>query len=241
MSSRLVALDLNADDPPRRARFWAGLLGRDVSEDSGGMLLPGDDTQIGLRFVASRSESVGPARLHLHLTSAGPGDQARTVEAALGLGARPLDVGQRPEERHDVLADPEGNAFCVIEAGNSFLAGCGFLGEVTCEGTRDVGLFWSRVLDWPLVWDQDGETAVQSPDGGTKISWGGPPVAPKTGPNPQRILLAPADGDQPTEADRLVALGAIRLDPGASGLAGPETRMIAFADPDGNEFALRSP
>ena len=78
-----------------------------------------------------------------------------------------------------MLADPGGNEFCVIEPGNRFLAGRGLLGEVTCDGTREVGLFWRDALGWPLVWDQGGETAVQSPQGGTKVSWGGPPVAPK--------------------------------------------------------------
>jgi len=67
----------------------------------------------------------------------------------------------------------------VIEPGNAYLAGCGFLGELTCDGTREVGLFWSKVLGWPGVWDQDEETAIQSPRGGTKVAWAGPPVAPK--------------------------------------------------------------
>lgn len=40
-------------------------------------------------------------------------------------------------------------------------------------------MFWSEALGWPLVWDQDEETAIQSPHGGTKVAWGGPPVAPK--------------------------------------------------------------
>jgi hypothetical protein len=43
--------------------------------------------------------------------------------------------GAAPEEDHVVLADPDGNEFCVIEPGNNFLAGCGFLGEVSCHGT----------------------------------------------------------------------------------------------------------
>jgi hypothetical protein len=54
-----------------------------------------------------------------------------------------------------VLADPEGNEFCVIEPGNKWLAGCGFFAELACEGSREVGYFWSHVLGWPLVWDQD--------------------------------------------------------------------------------------
>ena len=69
-----------------------------------------------------------------------------------------------------MLAGPEGNECCVIEAGNRYLAGCGPLGELACDGTRAVGLFWSAALGWPLVWDQDEETVVPSPAGGTKVA-----------------------------------------------------------------------
>jgi hypothetical protein len=113
--------------------------------------------------------------MHLHPTSASESDQQRTVATALGLGAGHLDVGRRPEEGHVVLADPEGNEFGVIEPGNAFLAGCGFLGELACDGTREVGLLWSKALAWPLVWDQNQETATQSPLGGTKVAWGARP------------------------------------------------------------------
>ena len=189
MPARLLTLTFDAHDPARLAEFWAGLLGREVIQESGGALLPGDDAQVGLRFVAADTEKLGRNRVHLHLTSATPDDQRRTVEAALELGATHLDVGQLPEEEHVVLADPEGNELCVIEAGNNFLAGCGFLGELACDGTRDVGLFWAEALGWSLVWDQDEETAIQSPHGGTKVAWGGPPVAPKRGRNRQRFDL----------------------------------------------------
>ncbi len=231
MTSGLVAVAVDAHDPARLARFWAGVLDRDVAEDAGEALLPGDETQLGLRFVPSPAEKAGPNRAHLHLTSTSAADQQHTVATALGLGARHLDVGQRPEEGHVVLADPEGNEFCVIEPGNAFLAGCGFLGELACDGTREVGLFWSEALGWPLVWDQDQETAIQSPHGGTKVAWGGPPVAPKVARNRQRFHLAPVDGDQAAEVERLVTLGATRLDVGADG-------AVAMADPDGNEFCL---
>lgn len=152
------------------------------------------------------------------------------VTAALELVASYLDVGQRPEEGHVVLADPEGNELCVIEAGNAYLAGCGFLGEVACEGTRAVGLFWSEALGWPLVWDCGGETAVQSPRGGTKVAWGGAPVAPKRGRNRQRFDLV-ADGDLGDEVERLLALGATRL-------ASTAHHGVELADPDGNELHL---
>src|SRR3954451_7276454 len=127
MPSRLLAVTFDARDPARLARFWAGLLGRDVVDDAGGVLLPGTDTQVGLRFAPGNTEKAGPNQIHLHLTSARDGDQERTVATALRLGAGHLDLGQRPEEGHVVLAAPDGNEFCVIEPGNAYLAGSGFL------------------------------------------------------------------------------------------------------------------
>jgi len=233
MPLRLLSVTFDARDPAGPARFWAGVLGRAVVSAGGGMSLPGDDAQLGLRFVPGSTAKTGPNRMHLHLTSTDLADQQHTVATALGLGARHLDVGQRPEEGHVVLADPEGNEFCVIEPGNAFLAGCGFLGELACDGTREVGLFWSAALDWPLVWDQNEETAVQSPRGGTKVAWGGPPVAPKEAWNRQRLDLAPVGGDQSAEVGRLVSLGARRLSAGADG-------AVLLADPDGNEFSVRA-
>ncbi len=228
MSLRLVAVSFDAHDPGGLAVFWAGVLGREIVGEAGGVLLPGDDTQVGLRFVAATTQKAGQSRLHLHLTSSTLEDQRHTVATALGPGGRHVDVGQLPEEDHIVLADPGGNEFCVIGPGNKFLAGCGFLGEVACDGTREVGLFWRDALGWPLVWDQDEETAVQLPGGGTKVSWGGPPVAPKNGRNRQRFDLAAPD--LAAEVERLVALGATQL--------GDRDGGVELADPDGNEFTV---
>jgi hypothetical protein len=230
MSSRLVAVTFDAEDPAGLGSFWGSLLGREVVSEASGALLPADDAQAGLRFVAASTERSGPHRLHLHLTSASPEDQHRSVATALSLGGRHLDVGQLPEEDHVVLEDPEGNEFCVIGPGNDFLAGCGYLGEVSCEGSREVGLFWSEVLGWPLVWDQDEETAVQSPAGGTKLSWGGRPVPPEQARSRQRFDLAAAD--LPGEVARLVALGATRL--------GDREGGVELADVGGNEFCVAS-
>ena len=227
MSSRLVAVTYDAQDPAALAEFWGKLLGREVVPEDAGALLPGDDTQVGLRFVAATAD-VTAATLHLHLTSTTQDDQQRTVETALGLGGRHLDVGQQPEEGHVVLADPEGNAFCVIESGNGFLAGCGLLGEVACDGGREVGVFWSEALGWPLVWDQDEETAIQSPLGGTKVAWGGPPDSPQVDRDRQRFHLAATD--VPTEVARLVSLRATLLAERDGG--------VELADPGGHEFLV---
>jgi len=239
MASHLLALCFDANDPRRLARFWAGVLGREMADDSqdGIVLLPSDDAGIRIRFQPTGEPKTGQNQMHLHLTSTSLEDQQQTVARALGLGGRHLDVGQRPEEGHLVLADPEGNEFCVIEPGNNFLAGCGFLGELACDGSQEVGYFWSEALGWPLVWNQDQETAIQSPGGGTKIAWGGPPVRPKTGKDRMHFDLAPpADGDQQAEVDRLVSLGATRVDIGQG-----EVSWVVMADPDGHEFCLLTP
>ena len=229
MTAELAALCFSAVDPPRLARFWAGLLGWEALDDT--LLLPPDDTGFRLRFRSTSEPKSRPNQMHLDLTSVSLDQQQETVARALSLGGQHYDAGQLPEEEHVVLADPEGNEFCVIEPGNSFLAECGFVGALASDGTQEVGYFWSRALDWPLVWDQDEETAIRAPYGGPKITWGGPPVAPKVGPNRLHYDLAAADVEQ--EAERLVSLGATRVGPSPCGPG-----AVAMLDPDGNELCL---
>ncbi|MGJ5756672.1 VOC family protein [Streptomyces galbus] len=241
MSSRLFALSFDAQEPERLARFWAGLLNleatgapHDETADEaydGVLLLSGNDAGYRLGFRSSPARKTDQNRLHFDLTSSSPDDQRELVAKALDLGGRHCDVGQGPDASHVVLADPEGNEFCVIEPGNSFLAGCGRIGALACDGSRAVGYFWSEALGWPLVWDQDEETAVQSPDGGTKITWGGPPLMPDPGRD-LHLDLTP-DDDQEAEVERLVALGAKRLDVARGG-----DGAVLLADPDGNTFRV---
>ena len=230
MASQLLAVTIDAREPARLGKFWASMLGRDTVEHVDAVLLPGDSAQLGLRFVTSPADKTGANLGHLHLTSATAADQQHIVDEALDLGARHLDVGQTPEEGHIVLADPEGNEFCVIEPGNVYLAGCGPLGELACDGPRHVGLFWSEALQWPLVWDQDQETAIQSPAGGTKLSWGGEPAAPAEVHRRLRLRLVTI-GERDEEIDRLVALGATRR-------RDRERRGVVLVDPGGNEFEV---
>jgi predicted enzyme related to lactoylglutathione lyase/catechol 2,3-dioxygenase-like lactoylglutathione lyase family enzyme len=235
MTSQLVALCFDANDPCRLARFWSGLLGWEIDDASdGGTLLPNDDTGFRLRFLPTSVPKTAQNQMHFDLTSTSLADQQQTVSKAVALGAQHIDIGQLPEEGHVVLADPEGNEFCVIEPGNSFLADCGFIGALASDGSQQVGYFWSEALGWPLVWDQDEETAIRSPLGGPKISWGGPPLAPKTGKYRLHFDLAPLTaGDQQAEVDRLVSLGAEQADIGQG-----EVGWAVMVDPDGHEFCV---
>ena len=226
---RLEAVTYETPEPEVVGAFWAALLGRTPVDEGGDVLVPGSPTQVGLRFVAATHETPGPDRLHLHVTSATVCEQRRELDAVLRLGGRRRGRGELPIGRDLYLADPDGNEFCLIEPGNAYLAGAGLLGEVTCEGGRATGLFWHEALGWPLVWDEGEQTAIQSPDGGTKIAWdvSGIPVAER---GRQRFdLIAP---DPAAEADRLVGLGATRHDESAG--------VVLLADPGGMEFTLRA-
>ena len=236
MTCHLLALCFDAHEPPRLARFWAGVLGWEMAGDpqDGIALLPSDDTGFRIRFLPTQEQKAGQNQMHFDLTSTSLEDQQQTVARSLWLGARHIDVGQRPEEGHVVLADPEGNEFCVIEPGNKFLADCGFFAELACDGSQGVGYFWSEALGWPLVWDQDQETAIRAPHGGPKISWGGPPLLPKIGKNRLHFDVAPAiHGDLQAEVGRLISLGATRADTGHG-----EVSRVAMADPGGHEFCV---
>jgi predicted enzyme related to lactoylglutathione lyase len=235
MTSQLVSLTFDANDPVRLARFWAAALRWDVDDTGEIGLVPTDGTRFGILFEPVPEQKVGKNRIHLDLTTASLDDQSATVELLIRLGARHVDVGQDPDDAHVVLADPEGNELCLIEPDNSFLAGCGRLGSITCDGSPAVGYFWSAALGWPLVWDQDEETAIRAPDGsGPFITWG-PPIPPKTGKNRLHLDIAPP-GDQRAEVERLGALGARPIDIGQG-----EVSWVVMADPDGNEFGVLTP
>jgi catechol 2,3-dioxygenase-like lactoylglutathione lyase family enzyme len=239
MTCRLSAVCFDANDPLRLAAFWSGVLGRELAEDSedGIDLLPGDVVGFRIRFLPTHETKAGQNQRHFDLTSTSPEDQQQTVARSLGLGARHIDIGQLPEQGHVVLADPEGNEFCVMKPDNPFLAGVGLLGVLACEGSEAVGHFWSKALGWPLLWDEDQQTAIQSPRGGPHFTWSGETVLPEAGKNQLHFDLAPeAHGDQHEEAERLVSLGATR-----TGIGQGEVSWVAMADPDGREFRVLTP
>jgi predicted enzyme related to lactoylglutathione lyase len=239
MTSRLIALCFDANEPLRLARFWAEALRWEIGDESeGGVeLVSTDGTALRIDFLPVPEPKSHKNHIHLDLTTASIDDQHDTVARLIEIGARHVDIGQSPDDKHVVLADPEDNEFCIIEPENNFLAGCGRLGSITCDGSPEVGYFWSATLGWPLVCDQDDETAIHASEGtGFFITWG-PPVPQKVAKNRLHLDIAPPPHeDQRAEVDRLVALGATPVDIGQG-----DVSWVVMADPAGNEFCVLAP
>jgi len=117
MSSRIFNIAVGANNPHTLAEFWCQVLGWDVIED---------DEEFGYISIGSADHSLpvidflkgpdlksGKNRLHLDLRADGT---TTTEELARleGLGARRVDIGQGPDVSWVVLADPEGNEFCLL-------------------------------------------------------------------------------------------------------------------------------
>jgi predicted enzyme related to lactoylglutathione lyase len=118
MPSKWYTIVVDARDPVRLAHWWAEVLGYQVVFESPSETVIAADrnTYPGLVFVPVPEEKTVKNRLHIDLN---PDDQAAEVQRLLGLGATHADVGQSaadPPVRWVVLADPEGNEFCVLTA-----------------------------------------------------------------------------------------------------------------------------
>jgi predicted enzyme related to lactoylglutathione lyase len=115
MPVTLHHLVIDAHDLPALARFWAGVLRwRILSEREREVVIgPDENAAMGICFMPVTDRKSVKNRLHLDLTS-GAEDREAEIERILSLGARRADVGQTGEESWTVLADPEGNEFCVV-------------------------------------------------------------------------------------------------------------------------------
>ncbi|MFC8130326.1 VOC family protein [Streptomyces sp. NPDC057302] len=106
---------VDAHDLPALARFWAEALHwRILSEREREVVIGPDETApVGICFMPVTDRKAVKNRLHFDLTTAAD-DRDSEIERLLALGARRAEVGQSGEESWTVLADPEGNEFCVV-------------------------------------------------------------------------------------------------------------------------------
>ena len=114
MSLEWEQIVVDSADPVALGRWWADALGWVVVNDSEDEfeIRPSADQMPGLLFVSVPEAKTSKNRLHLDFR---PDDQSAEVDRFLDIGARRADIGQGSTP-WVVLADPEGNEFCVLSA-----------------------------------------------------------------------------------------------------------------------------
>ncbi|RKS09088.1 hypothetical protein DFP74_4817 [Nocardiopsis sp. Huas11] len=124
MASKLTELAIDCADPEALARFWCAVLDYEVQESEDGFVaigspaVPEGKNRPGpvppsLTFARVPEGKTVKNRLHIDVNPTDR-EQDEEVRRLLDLGARRVDVGQASEESWVVLADPEGNEFCVL-------------------------------------------------------------------------------------------------------------------------------
>jgi hypothetical protein len=114
MACRFTELIIDCLDMQRVAAFWAAALGWQVtvSDEEGVEVAGPPGSSPRLVFVPVPEQKSLKNRIHIDVNPVGC-DQADEVDRLIALGARHVDVGQG-EQTWVVLADPEGNEFCVL-------------------------------------------------------------------------------------------------------------------------------
>jgi hypothetical protein len=119
MASRITELVLDARDPDLLARFWCEVLGYvELDRVDGDIEIGPAEAGFGgpqPTIVFNRTDEPKKDQLRLHIdVNPTDRDQDAELERLLAAGARPADVGQTGNESWHVLADPEGNEFCLL-------------------------------------------------------------------------------------------------------------------------------
>jgi len=244
MPTRAVHLVIDALDPVALAAFWAAVLGwevdatdpEDASVEPAGFDYPGPSA-VPLVFVPVPEPRSGKNRLHLDLSTTSAEHQAAEIERVRALGAVPADIGQG-DVPWEVLADPEGNVFCVLEPRDAYMDARPVAAIVMdCAHPDALAPFWAAVTGWDVHATLPHFASLREPGGaGPFLELLQVPDA-KTTKNRLHLDAAPMkDGDTEAEARRLEAAGAVREDVGQG-----QVSWVVLADPEGNEFCVLTP
>ncbi len=244
MPTRLVHLVVDAADPGRLARFWAAALRWEVGaeeSDEVDVWPPGfsypDTSALPLVFVPVPEPKTGKNRVHLDLATESARHQAAEVERLLALGAVPAGIGQ-DDVPWTVLADPEGNEFCVLEP-RPVYRDTGPVAAVVadCADPAAVAGFWALATGWKPAESTDSGVSLRSPDGLGPYLELLPSLDRKTVKNRIHLDVAPYQGEEQAASVRvLTEAGAVPIDIGQGSVP-----WTVLADPEGNEFCVSSP
>ncbi|WP_392541879.1 VOC family protein [Oryzobacter telluris] len=229
---------VDARDPQRLGRFWEALLGcTTLSDDPTGSfetrLTVPDGPVLDLCFEKVDEPPAPSPRLHLEVS--GGDRQDEVVARVLELGGRHLDIGQR-DVPWVVMADPEGNPLCVMEARPEYAAS-GPLSSLPldCADVERDTRFWSELSGWLLA-PSSMASALRHPSGRGPLLELCPELAPKGPDDKNRVhldLRLEASDDPDEVVTRLLDLGGSEFHHGWGDLP-----WRVFRDPSGNELCL---
>ncbi|PJI86600.1 VOC family protein [Luteimicrobium subarcticum] len=247
MATRLVQVNVKARDEVALGQFWADALGWGTSSEGPGVINvepPGldwpDPRALFVDVVRVPDPETVRYRVHLDLATSSAEHHAALVARLVGLGAAPVDIGQG-DVPWTVLADPEGNVFCVLEPRDLY-ADTGPVAAVVvdCDDPRALARFWAGASGWTVHEVDDEHASLRSPAGvGPYLELLRAPTGDsRRWHNRVHLDVKPeADDDQDAEVARLLALGAVRADVGQ----GDDVSWAVLADPEGNELCVLSP
>ena len=245
MTTRLVHLLINSADPLSAATFWAQALGWEAVDEGSDEAVarpPGvpypSTSAVPLDFVRVREPKTTKNRVHLDLASASLEEQAAKVERLVELGAARVDIGQG-DVPWAVMADPEGNEFCVLEP-RPVYRGTGPIAAIVvdCADPETMSRFWAGAAGWPVTRADDVLIALRSATGEGPFLELLRSDEPKRVKNRVHLDIAPFSGDdQAADVAELQGAGAKLADVGQRGDEG----WIVMSDPDGQEFCVLTP
>ncbi|WP_327092196.1 VOC family protein [Nonomuraea sp. NBC_01738] len=244
MTLRIVQVAMHAVDDTKVGRFWGEALGWELSSEGPGVtnlepvgFVYPDPVAVCLDVVRVPEPKTVKNRVHIDLATTSPEHQAELVARLGELGATPVDVGQG-DVPWTVLADPEGNEFCVLEP-RPIHQDTGPMAVVVleCADPRALAGFWNEAIDWTLHEVTDDHALFRSARGvGPYVEFLRVP-GEKTMQNRLHLDLRPyPDDDLAAEVARLRALGATPVDVGQG-----DVPWTVLADPEGNEFCVLTP
>ena len=243
MPTRLTSVVIDCADQRAQARWWGEALGWGISfenELESDVAPAAGEPGIELVFGPVPEGRSGWNRVHLDLASRDAAHQAETVARLEAAGARRIELDvERPWV---VLADPEGNEFCVLEHRDEY-DGRGPIAAIVmwAHDPAALGAFWQQAGAGELE-------AEGGPVATLTLTTPGPFLefirtdTPKTVKNRLHLDVRPYAGDdQAAEVERLLRAGARHTEIGQSAADEGEVTWVVLADPEGNEFCVLRP
>ncbi|MEV4131917.1 VOC family protein [Dactylosporangium sp. NPDC049742] len=244
MALRLVQVNLKARDDAALGRFWAAALGWVARGGHGatsaapeGFDWTDPDAPVCVDAIAVPDPATVHYRAHLELATTSGAHYLQLVARLQEIGATPADVGQG-DGRRTVLADPEGNLFCVLEP-RELYRGTGPIGAVVvdCADPAATARFWGDTLGWTLHETTRDRALLRSAKGtGPFLEFARTPHLPGVRHRAHLDVVPYCGDDQAAEVARLLALGASAADVGQG-----DVSWVVLTDPEGNEFCVLAP